>query len=244
MSDQSQQPDELGTPDVPGVHPEVRHRREVEIVLVRHGQSQWNAEGRYQGQLGPGLTELGHQQAVAAADFLERSFTGFDRAIASDLPRVQETAQPWRDATGVTPTVDVEWREIDAGAWSGLFPADVRERFADQVAAVDRGEDIHRGGGETFAELRARTWRAMTAAVTQPFDDVPTDREARIVVFTHGGCINMAAAEALGLPPMAHKWLRGPANCSVTVLRHQVEPTEGGRRIVTSELVDYNVATS
>src|SRR5699024_11972526 len=132
---------------------------------------------------------------------------------------------------GGRPTAGAAWRGVEAGAWSGRFPAGVRERFADQVSAVDRGEDIHRGGGETFAELRARTWRAMTAAVTQPFDDVPTDREARIVVFTHGGFINMAAAEALGLPPMAHKCLRGPANCSVKFLRLQVVPTDGGHRI-------------
>lgn len=245
MPDQPHQPDELSTPDVAGVHAEVRHRREVEIVLVRHGESQWNAAGRYQGQAGPGLTELGHQQAEAAADFLERSFPAFDRAIASDLPRVQETLQPWRERTGVTPTVDPQWREIDAGAWSGLFPDEVREQFPEQVAAVDRGEDIHRGGGETFAEFRVRTWQAMTATVTQSFDDVPADRPVRMVVFTHGGCITMSAAEALGLPPMGQRWLRGPANCSVSVLRHQIEAGDDGvRRIVASELVDFNVPTS
>lgn len=241
-------PDELSSPDdglQPATeeldHPGVRRLRDVVVVLVRHGQSQWNAEGRYQGQLGPGLTELGHEQARRAAEFLGSSFPSFHRALASDLPRVQETLHPWSEATGVTPVIDTRWREIDAGVWSGRFPDEVKAAYPDEVAAFDRGEDIARGGGETFAQLRARSWEAMTAVATQPFDDLPAGEDAHVVVFTHGGCINMAAAESLGLPPMGHRWLKGPENCSVSVFRHAVD--QAGR-IQSSTLIDYNVNTS
>jgi broad specificity phosphatase PhoE len=240
-------PDELSSPDdnlEPATeateHPTVRRLREVVVVLVRHGQSQWNAEGRYQGQLGPGLTELGHEQARRTADFLTSNFGPFDRVLASDLPRVQETLQPWGEKTGTVPEIDTRWREIDSGAWSGRFPDEVKKLFPDEVAAFDRGEDIPRGGGETFAQLRARVWQAMTDLATRPVDDDASD-ETTALVFTHGGCIHMAAAETLGLPPGGHRWLRSPDNCSVTVFRHTVDHAG---RLTSSTLIDYNVDTA
>lgn len=236
-------PDELGQPTQPGDQETTTYRpdREVLVVLVRHGESLWNAEGRYQGQLGPGLSDLGHDQAKRAADFLGSTFGNFHRALASDLPRVQETLRPWSEATGVEPEIDQRWREIDAGVWSGRFPDEVRAEFPDELAAFQRGEDIPRGGGETFAQLRSRTWQAMTDAATRPFEDLPAEEAARIVVFTHGGCINMAAADALAVPAMGHRWLKGPANCSVSVFRHTVD-SDG--RLRTTDLIDYNVDTS
>lgn len=236
-------PDELGQPTPSGDTGTTTYRpdREVIVVLVRHGESLWNAEGRYQGQLGPGLSDLGHDQAKRAADFLIATFGSFHRALASDLPRVQETLRPWSDATGVVPEIDRRWREIDAGAWSGRFPDEVRAEFPEELAAFQRGEDIPRGGGETFAQLRARAWEAMTDAATRPFDDLPDDEPARVVVFTHGGCINMTAADALEVPAMGHRWLKSPANCSASVFRHTVD-SDG--RLRASDLIDYNVDTS
>lgn len=210
-------------------------RHDVQLTLIRHGQSIWNAEQRYQGQLGPGLSELGKQQAKHAASCLEREFETFQQVLASDLPRVQETAQPWSELTGRTPVVDRRWREIDSGAWSGLFREQVEEQFAEQFAAVRRGEDVPRGGGETFAAFRRRCADALTDVVVSAARDIDAG-PARVLIFTHGGCIEMCASEALGLPPMRHSWLRSVTNCSITTLGCQVD----GDEFVGAELLDYN----
>ena len=220
--------------------------REVEVALIRHGESIWNAEGRYQGQQGPGLSELGHEQARMAAAYVIDRFGTFDRAVASDLPRVQETRQPWSDKTGTTPTIDQRFREIDSGDWAGRFPDEVKKLYPEELAAMRRREDIPRGGGETFAQLRARVWEAMTHWVTQPVPDSREDGRPisgdrlRIIVFTHGGCIQTSAAEALGLPPMGHTWLRPPTNCSLTLFRHQVD---AAGQLIDTELVEYATET-
>lgn len=237
MSDELEAPDTFDATEA--AEHTLHHGRDVLVALVRHGQSQWNSEGRYQGQLGPGLTELGHEQAQGVAGFLTEQFGAFHRAYASDLPRVQETLRPWSELTGVTPQIDVRWREIDAGRWSGRMPPDVKADYPEEVAAFERGEDIPRGGGETFAQLRVRAWQAMTDVACADFGDLSTQEPARVVVFTHGGCIHMAAAETLGLPPMAHRWLKGPANCSVSVFNHQVSHD---RVLLSTSLLDYNVS--
>lgn len=211
---------------------------DVELTLIRHGESIWNAEHRYQGQGGPGLSPLGRQQAEYAADYLEREFKPFDLVLASDLPRVQETAEPWMKRTGRTPVIDPRWREIDAGAWSGLFGNEVQERFPDEFAAFRRGEDLARGGGESFAIFRRRCVDAMTDLVLSAADDVDA-RPARVLIFTHGGCIEMCSAEVLGLPPMKHVWLRPATNCSITRLGFGVADGELTRMAV----LDYNVNT-
>lgn len=237
MSDELEAPDTFETAETTD---HTLHRgRQVLVVLVRHGQSLWNAEGRYQGQLGPGLTSLGHEQARHVGEVLSEQFGVFHRAYASDLPRVQETLQPWSDLTGIRPEIDIRWREIDAGRWSGRMPSDVKAECPDEVAAFERGEDVPRGGGETFAQLRTRTWQAMTDVARSDFGDVAPDQPARVVVFTHGGCIRMAAAQTLGLPPMGHRWLKGPANCSVSVFQHRVDTD---KTLMDTDLIDYNVS--
>jgi broad specificity phosphatase PhoE len=211
----------------------------VELVLLRHGQSLWNAEDRYQGQQGTGLSPLGHHQAKLAAEYL--ADTPFDAVVASDLERVTETLRPYldnvrrsvrhgarffgRDELGVR--IDPRWREIDVGTWGGRTFADVLAEEPDVVAAFARGEDVARGGGETFAQLRTRVWEAV--------QDIAASGARRVLVGTHGGPIRVAAASALRLPPGGQVLLDPPVNCSLTTIR----VTEGA-----SSLTSYNVPTS
>ncbi|GAA1591427.1 histidine phosphatase family protein [Kribbella hippodromi] len=180
----------------------------TELVLLRHGESLWNAEHRYQGQQGTGLSARGRQQAKDAAEYL-RSYP-IDAVVASDLQRVTETLQPYLDSRDhVDVRVDRRWREIDVGSWGGRTFTDVYAEEPDVVEAFARGEDVARGGGETFRQLRARVWKAA--------QDI-TEFQCVLVV-THGGPIRVAAASALSLPAGGEMALDPPGNCSLTVLR-------------------------
>jgi glucosyl-3-phosphoglycerate phosphatase len=182
----------------------------TDLVLLRHGESVWNAEHRYQGQQGTGLSARGRQQAKQAADYLQ-SFE-FDAIVASDLQRVQETLQPYLDSQDhLEVRVDKRWREIDVGTWGGRMIADIAAEEPDVVEAFARGEDVARGGGETFRQLRAR--------VLEVAQDITRSGVRRVLVVTHGGPIRVAAASALGLPAGDEMLLDPPENCSLTTLR-------------------------
>jgi glucosyl-3-phosphoglycerate phosphatase len=166
------------------------------LLLIRHGESTWNAEHRLQGQADPPLSPLGRQQAAALVPFLHDLPS---RVMSSDLTRAMQTATVL--GLGGAPT-DPNWREIDIGDWAGhtldeLDPAD--------VAAWQRGE-LAPPNAETFAELQAR----VAAAV----DEL---RGEDVVVVTHGGCVRAATAHLTGADP---RGLAPPANASLTVLEN------------------------
>ncbi|MFI6832025.1 histidine phosphatase family protein [Kribbella sp. NPDC050241] len=226
----------------------------TELVLLRHGESLWNAEDRYQGQQGTGLSALGHQQAKLAAEYLRSDV--FDQIVASDLQRVTETLQPYLDSLPLADTVgtvdavdaaggrgagcsewggrsvvrvDRRWREIDVGSWGGRTFADVYADEPTVVEAFRRGEDVARGGGETFAQLRERVWDAIR--------EIAGSGARRVLVVTHGGPIRVATASTLRLPPGGEVLLDPPVNCSLTTI--QVDDL-----LAVTTLTAYNVPTS
>ncbi len=96
------------------------------LLLVRHGQSEWNALGRWQGQADPPLTELGRAQARAAA----RAIGAVDVVFSSDLQRARQTADVIAEQIGVGPVIeDMGLRERDAGEWSGMTRDEIKERY-------------------------------------------------------------------------------------------------------------------
>jgi broad specificity phosphatase PhoE len=106
----------------------------VELLLIRHGQSTWNAEGRWQGQADPPLSDLGRRQALAAA----AAVGSVDGIIASDLARAADTAELIAESIGVGPVeVDARLRERHAGAWQGLARAEID---AGWPGAIDEGQ--------------------------------------------------------------------------------------------------------
>ena len=214
--------------------PGLDDRRSVRVVLVRHGESQGNAARRFEGQTGPGLTALGHAQARATAVALERHGTP-DLVVASDLVRVSETAAPYLARTGLPARIDARWREAAVGTWSGRGFAEIAAEFPDAIRALRRGEDVRRGGGETFAEMRARVATALDDALA-PFARARAGGQHLVFVFTHGGPIRVATAEAMGLPAGGHLVLDPPTNCSATELEF-VLAEDGGR---SARLVAYN----
>lgn len=184
------------------------------VVLIRHGESEWNATGRWQGHGGVGLSPLGRSQAAATATFLAEQEPDVGLIVSSDLPRVTETAEPSGRALGHDVLLDRRLREIDVGWWSGLTTADIVARDPDGYAAFRAGQDLPRGGAETGEQLRAR----VTAAV----GDLRRRCDGRtLIVFCHGGPVRALVGAALGLSIVAQRGLAGPGNCSRSVLTHR-----------------------
>ncbi len=152
------------------------------LLLVRHGQSVWNAEGRWQGQADPPLSTLGETQAAEAATRLKG--VGFTAAFASDLVRARRTAEIIADSLGLGPVrVDPGLREINVGEWTGLTRDEIIVGWPGMLPDWSDGRIASPPGGETRAHLadRARKALARVAAGAAPGD--------RLLVVSHGALI-------------------------------------------------------
>jgi broad specificity phosphatase PhoE len=184
------------------------------VVLIRHGESEWNAIGRWQGHSDVGLSPLGRCQAARTAAFLVEHEPDVCMVVSSDLERVTETAVPAARALDLDLHLDRRLREIDVGWWGGLTDAEIQARDPTMFAAYRAGADIPRGGAETESQLRAR----VTAAVDELRARCDT---GTLLVFCHGGPIRSVVADALGLQANPEPLLAGPDNCSRTVVAHR-----------------------
>jgi len=116
----------LGTP-VPSTHMATGSDITSSVLLVRHGQSLWNARARWQGTADIALSARGRRQAQAAADYLAALNTTFAAVYTSDLKRAAETGRIIADHLGLSPAhVDHRWREAHAGEWQGLTPDEIK----------------------------------------------------------------------------------------------------------------------
>ena len=158
------------------------------IALARHGETEYNAALRFQGQLPVGLSELGRTQAVELA----RMAAGrgpWARLYSSSLLRARQTAEVVGRAIGLDPIEDARFDEADSGDWSGRLFSEVEqsdpERFADYIGARP---DFAFPGGESFAQQADRVLAGVEAVRA---GDTPA------LVVCHRGSIRLALA-ALG----------------------------------------------
>lgn len=144
------------------------------LLLTRHGQSEWNALGRWQGQADPPLSDLGRRQAHEAA----RALGTVDAIWTSDLQRASETAAIISADLGVGPVVlDADLRERNAGEWTGLTRDEIEQRYPGFLATGQRPP-----GWETDEQLLGRARRTLEViAEAFPGGDV--------VVVTHAGVV-------------------------------------------------------
>jgi broad specificity phosphatase PhoE len=180
------------------------------IWLIRHGESVWNAGGRWQGQADPGLSELGLAQAERVGQRLAALKPA--HLYTSDLRRCRETAAPLARALGREAIPRADLREIDIGTWSGLTRAEIEQAHPHEWARWQAGEDFKRGGGESFADL---TVRALTAVG----ELLAAHDGEDLAIVTHGGWIRCVVAAALGLEAPLTPTLGGAGNASMTTLR-------------------------
>lgn len=168
----------------------------TELILIRHGETDWNRELRFQGQLDVPLNAVGHEQArrVAARLAGER----VQRLVSSDLQRARQTAEPVGahplQPVPLTPELDAALREQHFGIAEGLRVDDIQRQHAQAWAQWVRFDaDYAFEGGESTRQFHARVMDAMQALAT---------RHARqtLVVVTHGGVLDMIYRTAKGLP--------------------------------------------
>jgi glucosyl-3-phosphoglycerate phosphatase len=176
------------------------------ITLVRHGESVANLSQRWQGQGDSALSELGRAQASALARRVaSRVFT---RVVCSDLQRAEHTAR----ALERPYERDREFREFDIGAWEGCTRDEIAQRFPEQLARLDAGEDIALGGGESYGAFCARVDRALAS-----LRDALAPGEHALVV-CHGGVIGALVSAALGLRGVRELPIARVLNTSITEL--------------------------
>lgn len=158
------------------------------ILLARHGETDWNREGRFQGHADPPLNRTGRAQAVDLSVALMAQQLA--AVYSSPLRRALETAEVLAASHGLEPVPVDDLREVDVGSWSGLTRAEVEERFPAQFARwLDYGQGWE--DGETYEEMGRRAVDALLGLAAAH------DGE-RVLAVTHGGPIRAAFAFADG----------------------------------------------
>ncbi len=182
------------------------------VVLWRHGETDWNATGRYQGQADVQLNERGLQQARAAAPVIAALKPG--RIVSSDLGRAQRTAAELAGLTGLTVELEPRLQEINVGDWAGLTNEQVFAAHPDFAEALLAGRDARRSpSGQTGAEAGARVAEAL-------LDIAESTPEGQTVVCVgHGFAMRVATVFLLGLDYAHNLTLGGLWNASWTMLQ-------------------------
>ena len=184
------------------------------ITFVRHGQSEANRAGIWQGSGSSPLTGEGRAQAARVGERLARR--EFDIVQSSDLERCRDTAA----GADFTPELDSRWREGDLGEWEGLSMRKVWEEDGDYLRRIRSGEDLPLGRtGETAAEVAER---AVSAIDSLLFSRLEEGGEA--LVFTHGGLITGMVRRLLGMSAEGQN-LGVPANTGLCQLAFLGERT-------------------
>ncbi|GGM28320.1 histidine phosphatase family protein [Dactylosporangium sucinum] len=180
------------------------------LILWRHGQTAWNAGGRVQGQTDIPLSDLGVEQARAAAPRLAALTPTV--LIASDLRRAADTQSALEALVGLPVRHDARLRERGFGDWEGLTHAEIGARWPESFARWKRGEPVVDAGVEEVDALSKRTATALQEAV----DGAPDD--AVIVAATHGAAARYATCALLGWPAEFAPTLGALHNCHSTHL--------------------------
>jgi probable phosphoglycerate mutase len=161
------------------------------IVLVRHGETVWNAEMRMQGQLDTALSERGRWQAARAAEALAGE--GIETIVASDLARAYDTAAAIAAVLGLPITTDSGLRERSFGLFEGHTYAEIDARWPDAAARWRRHEPAFGpDGGETLIDFSARAVAAVTRIAAAA-------RGRTTLVVSHGGVLDCLYRAASGL---------------------------------------------
>ena len=163
-------------------------------LLLRHGQTPMSVQKRYAGLSDVPLTEVGVQQAAAAAKRLASA--GLTAIVTSPLARAVRTAEEVAAATGAPVEADEGFRETDFGAWDGLTFAEVRERWPAELTAWLADPAVAPPGGESFADVSSRVEGALRRVLAGY-------QGQTVLIVSHVTPIKTLVAAALLAPPPA-----------------------------------------
>ncbi|MBC8161360.1 MAG: histidine phosphatase family protein [Roseiflexaceae bacterium] len=161
------------------------------FFLVRHGETEWNLIGRWQGHVDVPLNQIGLDQARILADYLREHGPRFAALYSSDLARAWQTAELLGAALELAPQSAIDLREIDIGWWGGLTRQEIAARDAETLALLDTDQDLPRGGAETMQDLYLRS----SAALERMAADHPGET---VLIVTHGGTVRVLLGHARG----------------------------------------------
>lgn len=168
----------------------------MRILLARHGETPWNAEGRYQGQIDIPLSPVGEGQARALGARLAE--VRIDRAVASPLARARTTAEfALGDARKAQLATDAGLMEIGHGEWEGLLAAEIRERDPERLRAWREAPETVQmpgQGGESLQQVLDRAWPAFERATDGLGDD------DTLLVVAHDAVNRVLLCRILGIP--------------------------------------------
>lgn len=180
------------------------------VILIRHGQSEGNAEGRFGGHTATPLSARGMRQAEATAQAL--STETFDAIYSSDLPRAYHTALPLARMSGQEVEQREAFRERSVGVMEGLTFEEAAEQHPDQYAALIRRDFEHvLLGGESYRQMLDRASRELDSAIS-------LHKGGSIAVFSHTGTICILVLHLMGAldaPELRPVWI-ATANCGIT----------------------------
>ena len=179
------------------------------LLLVRHGETDWNRDHRWQGFTGPSLNDLGRRQARDLAATIDH----VDAIYSSDTERAYETALILAERHGLDVQTDDRLREVNFGLWEGLTRSQINERFSGGFARWLSGESSTPNGGESDEAMAARVLAALSDLANRHGDD------ERVLVVTSGGPIRAAQAHLKGVDQrLSRARVKTVQNCSLVGL--------------------------
>ncbi|OHE80142.1 MAG: phosphoglycerate mutase [Lysobacterales bacterium GWF1_69_6] len=184
----------------------------MRILLARHGETPWNAEGRYQGQRDIALSEVGEGQARLLGQRL--AGVPIHRAVSSPLSRARRTAElALGEARAAQLQLDQGLQEIAHGDWEGLLAAEIRERDPNRLRAWREAPETVQmpGGGESLVEVLDRAWPAFARACEG------LGADDTLLVVAHDAVNRVILARVLGLP-LSRLWSFRQAPTTINLL--------------------------
>lgn len=180
------------------------------VLLIRHGQSEGNAERRFGGHTATPLSWRGRKQANATAEALKND--GLTAIYSSDLARAVETARPLATVTGLPINATEAFRERSVGVMEGLTFEDAAQNHPAEYAALLRRDFEHvLSGGESYRQLLDRARNKLD-------EIIDANRGGRIALFSHTGTICILALHLMGAldaPELKPVWISS-SNCGIT----------------------------
>ena len=175
----------------------------TELILIRHGETDWNLEGRYTGQSDVPLNAKGISQAKTLANRLADE--QLKAIYTSDLSRARQTAEQLAQKTASQVTVDRRLREIDQGQWEGLLFEEIRSRFQEAwERRLSQPLEVAAPGGETVGAVRARVLESLGEILnTHPRD--------KVAIVSHGLALAIIKVHLRGFP-IEEVWEHIPRN--------------------------------